>query len=69
MSVKLEGVDDPYEPKDSDEVRCEIHGVVTTWGALTPIQQLAVKEGIDTIESLPCMLLPENRRESDEKTS
>jgi hypothetical protein len=54
--VKLEGTCEPYTPKDTDEVKCEIHGVVTTWGALNPIQQLAVEEGLDTLDNLPCIL-------------
>jgi hypothetical protein len=44
-----------YSPKDSDEIRCEAHNFVTTWGALSPIQQLAVQEGIDTTNDLPCI--------------
>jgi hypothetical protein len=62
MSVKLEGRKRPYHPKDSDEVRCELHGVVTTWGALDPIQQLAVEEGLDVTDDLPCLLSPERQR-------
>ena len=61
MTIKLVGVKKRYTPKDSDEVRCDTHGVVTTWGALDPSQQLAVAEGIDTIESSPCLLKPGNR--------
>ena len=61
MTVKLEGQCIPYIPKDSDEVVCHSHGIVTTWGALSPIQQLALEEGIDTTDDLPCMLAPENR--------
>lgn len=57
MSVRLEGRDEPYEPKDSDEVRCAVHGVVTTWGKLDAIQRLAVEEGIDTVPELECLLL------------
>lgn len=62
MSVKLEG-GRSYSPKDGDEVRCEEHGVVTTWGALTAIQQLAVEDGLDTTSDLPCLLSPERRNE------
>lgn len=62
MPVKLEGSRKPYIPKDTDEVRCEVHGVVTTWGALSPIQQLAVEEGLDTVPELTCLLAPENHR-------
>lgn len=58
MTVRLEGIKKPYRPKDSDEVRCEVHGVVTTWGALNPIQRLAVEDGLDTADDLPCLLLP-----------
>lgn len=47
-----------YEPKDSDKVECPDHGVVTTWGALDPIQQLAVAEGLDTTSDLRCIMLP-----------
>ena len=58
MAIKLEGVKKPYEPKDTDEVRCETHGVVTTWGALDPIQRVACEEGLDTTQDLPCLLAP-----------
>lgn len=59
MSVKLEGFDKPYRPKDDDVVECHEHGVKTTWGALTPIQQLALEEGLDTVAEAPCIFLPE----------
>lgn len=49
-----------YRPKNTDEVRCEAHGVVTTYGALSAIQRLALEEGLDTVEGLPCLLAPEN---------
>lgn len=58
MAVKLVGRRRPYHPKDSDEVRCETHGVVTTWGALDPIQRLAVEEGLDTAVDHDCILAP-----------
>ncbi len=58
MSVKLVGIQKRYEPKDSDEVRCELHNVTTTWGALNAIQRLACEEGLDTSEDLPCLLSP-----------
>lgn len=58
MSVKLVGKRKPYHPKDTDEVRCEAHGIVTTWGALDSIQRLAVEEGLDTRDDLPCLLAP-----------
>lgn len=61
MSVKLEGRRRAYNPKDSDEVRCEEHGVVTTWGELSAIQQLAVESGLDTTSDLPCLLQPERQ--------
>lgn len=34
-------------PKKDDEVRCESHNFITTWGNLDPIQQLAVEPGLD----------------------
>lgn len=58
MSVKLVGVKKRYAPKDSDEVKCETHGTVTTWGKLNSLQRLAVEEGLDTTDDLPCLLLP-----------
>lgn len=45
-----------YTPKDSDEVRCDVHGTVTTYGDLDPIQRLALSEGLDTISGLKCLL-------------
>jgi hypothetical protein len=56
MSIKLQGVKKRYEPKDSDEVKCEVHGVVTTWGALDEIQRIALESGLDTVAGLPCLL-------------
>lgn len=56
--VKLEGQKKPYNPKDTDEVRCETHDFVTTWGALDAIQRLAVEEGIDTVDEARCLLAP-----------
>jgi hypothetical protein len=58
MTVKLEGCKKPYHPKDSDPVECHVHGVKTTWGALDAIQRLAVEEGLDTSDDLPCLLAP-----------
>ena len=58
MAVKLVGIRKKYDPKDSDEVRCEIHGTVTTWGALDSIQKLAIEEGLDTAEDCERLLLP-----------
>lgn len=43
---------------NSSKVECEIHGVVTTWGALDPIQQLAVESRLDTQAENRCLLLP-----------
>lgn len=63
MSVKLVGIKKRYEPKDTDEVRCDIHGLVTTWGALDSIQRLAVEEGLDTMDDLPCILRQKAERE------
>jgi len=57
MTVKLEGGKD-YHPKDTDPVHCELHNLTVSWGDLDAIQQLAVEEGLDTIETLPCLLLP-----------
>lgn len=61
MTVKLEGKRKPYHPKPDDEVKCEVHGTVTTWGALDPIQQLAVEAGLDTVADMPCLLAPSQR--------
>lgn len=58
MALKLEGSSNPYTPKDTDPVECKIHGVRTTWGALSPIQRLAVEEGIDTTDDMQCILEP-----------
>ncbi len=62
MSVKLKGIKKRYDPKDSDEVKCETHNFVTTWGDLDPIQRLAVEEGLDTTEDLPCLCSPHYSR-------
>lgn len=62
MAVKLKGVRKPYMPKDSDPIECEVHGFKTTWGALDPIQKLAVEEGLDTTDDLPCILCPREPR-------
>jgi hypothetical protein len=53
--VRLEG-GKKYDPKDSDEVKCEVHNFTTTWGALSGLQQLAVEEGLDTTPDLRCIL-------------
>lgn len=47
-------------PKDSSVVECEVHHVKTTYGALTPIQRLALSEGLDTKEDMPCLLAPKS---------
>jgi hypothetical protein len=57
MSIKMED-GTRYTPKDGDEVICETHGTVTTWGALNPIQQLAVSESLCTNADLDCLLSP-----------
>ncbi len=49
---------------DSTEIRCEVHGIVTRWGALDGIQRLAVEEGIDVSDELPCLLSPARRGNS-----
>lgn len=54
MKIKMED-GTRYAPKDGDEVKCEVHTFVTTWGALTPIQQLALSEGLDTTEDMECL--------------
>ena len=36
-----------YTPKDDDPVVCDDHKITVRWGDLTPIQQLAVSEGLD----------------------
>lgn len=54
--MKVEGRDEPFEPKDSDIISCDVHGVFTTWGKLDPIQRLAVEEGIDTGPEFTCLL-------------
>lgn len=56
--MKLEGRRGNYRPKDTDEVVCNSHGIVTTWGALDSIQRLALEEGLDTVDELPCLLTP-----------
>ena len=56
MTVTLEG-GKRYTPKPADPVHCEIHDVTVRWDKLDPIQQLAVEEGLDTVDTLPCILL------------
>lgn len=57
MSLKLEG-GKRYTPKDTDEIRCDAHNFVTTWGELDHIQRLAVEDGLDTTDDLPCIMSP-----------
>jgi hypothetical protein len=47
-----------HAPKNTDEVKCLEHGITTTWGALDPIQQLALEEGLDTLPKSECLLKP-----------
>jgi hypothetical protein len=61
VSVKLIGIKKRYNPKDEDEVRCEIHGTVTTWGALDQFQRMALEEGLDTAAECECLLATEKR--------
>ena len=49
-------------PKESSEVRCLVHGVVTTWGALDAIQRLALEEGLDSAPELECLLSAGKRK-------
>jgi len=60
MTIKVEG-GKRYTPKDTDEVKCLEHNFTTTWGALDPIQQLAVQEGIDTLPDSECILKPKEK--------
>jgi hypothetical protein len=62
-TVKLEN-GKRYKVRNSDEVRCETHGVVTTWGDLDGLQQQCVIDGIDTDVSLECLLSPSRRTTS-----
>jgi len=62
MAVKLEGQKRSYHPKHSDHVECLVHSIKTTWGELSPIQQLAVESGLDTDETCQCILAPERAR-------
>jgi len=39
-----------YRPKDSDKVECLDHGIVTTYGALDPIQRIALHAGLDSTD-------------------
>lgn len=55
--VTLEG-GKKYEPKPNDPVHCELHNVTVRWADLSPIQQLAVEDGLD-VDGDRCILLPE----------
>ena len=52
-----------YTPKPSDEVKCLVHNVITTYGKLDPYQLLAFHAGLDTDESSRCLLTEENGNE------
>lgn len=54
-----------YIPKPDDKVECLEHGIVTTWAALDPIQQLALTEGIDTTPDLQCLYAPARSNSAD----
>lgn len=58
MSLRLEGVKEPYEPTPDDPVHCETHNVTVQWRDLDAIQQLAVEEGLDTGPESTCILAP-----------
>ncbi len=47
-----------FRPKPHHTVECHVHGVKTTYGALDPIQRLALSEGLDTDEFSECLLKP-----------
>jgi hypothetical protein len=67
MAVRLEGLSKLYHPKDSDEVRCEVHGIVTTWGDLDSFQRMACEEGLDTVPELRCLLAPKQNGQEAER--
>lgn len=50
-----------YAPKNADEVKCDVHNLTTTWGALDGIQQLALSEGLDTGPEHECLLAAARR--------
>jgi hypothetical protein len=54
MKIKLEN-GRSIIPKDHHTVKCEDHNFKTTWGALDPIQRLAVEEGLD-VSGNKCIL-------------
>lgn len=62
MTTKIKMADGSrYTPKDTDKVKCDDHNLVTTWGALSGIQQLALSEGLDVGPEFECILSP-NRK-------
>lgn len=48
-------------PTDETVIECHDHGVKAKWGDLSPIQQLAVIEGIDVDHE--CILLPKKDKQ------
>ena len=59
-AFKVRGLEDGIiEVTNDSPVRCEVHGVETTWGQLDPLAQLSIEAGIDTEADLPCLLLGE----------
>lgn len=55
MKLTLES-GEKYQPKPDDEVRCESHGVVTTYGKLSWLGKIALESGLDTNYG-ECLLL------------
>ena len=51
-----------FVPKPEHVVKCDIHGIVTTWGVLSDIQKLAASEGIDTVADGPCIFEPNHKQ-------
>lgn len=47
--------------KAEHEVKCEIHGITTTWGELDGLQRACVIDGLDVDETLECLLSPGRR--------
>jgi hypothetical protein len=58
MEGGMLNIDTPAR-NEKEEVRCKVHGTVTTWGALNWIQRLAVDEGLDTEVGHRCVMSPE----------
>lgn len=50
-----------FEPTDDTPITCKTHGITVKWGDLDGIQQLAVEDGIDTLDDMPCLLDPSRR--------